>query len=102
MSLEISWSYKKSVLGEGLGLRPVLVVLLVKGAVLEIVVISTEAELLLMERTGFNAQVVLYIDGSLDEDHALVIEVVGYDFAMLALVLKARILGLLLYLRLTD
>ena len=102
MGLEISWSYKKSVLGDCLGLGPVLIVLLVKGAILEVVVISTETEFLLMERTGFDSQVVLYVDGSLDEDHALVVEVVGDDFAVLTLVLKSGILSFLLHLSLTD
>ena len=81
-----------------LGLVSILVMLLVKGAVLKIIMISTQADFLHVERACFDSQVVLYVDGSLDEDHPLIVEVVGDDLAVLALVLKPGVLCFLFYL----
>ena len=90
-------SYKSSKI-----LLSVLVVLLIKGAVLQIIMVSTETDFLMVERPCLDSQVILYVYGSLYEDHSLIIEVVGNNFAMLTLVLKSGIFGFLLDLSFVD
>ena len=90
-------SYKSSKI-----LLSVLVVLLIKGAVLQIIMVSTETDFLMVERPCLDSQVILYVYGSLYEDHSLIIEVVGNNFAMLTLVLKSGVFGFLLDLSFVD
>ena len=90
-------SYKSSKI-----LLSVLVVLLIKGAVLQVIMVSTETDFLMVERPCLDSQVILYVYGSLYEDHSLIIEVVGNNFAMLTLVLKSGIFGFLLDLSFVD
>ena len=90
-------SYKSSKI-----LLSVLVVLLIKGAILQIIMVSTETSFLMIKRTCLNSQVILYVNSSLDKDHSLIIKVVGNNFAMLALILKSGIFGFLLDLSFID
>ena len=90
-------SYKSSKI-----LLSVLVVLLIKGAILQIIMVSTETSFLMIKRTCLNSQVILYVYSSLDKDHSLIIKVVGNNFAMLALILKSGIFGFLLDLSFID
>jgi hypothetical protein len=90
-------SYKSSKI-----LLSVLVVLLIKGAVLQIIMVSTETDFLMVERPCLDSQVILYVYGSLDQDHSLIIEVIGNNFAVLTLILKSGILGFLLDLGFVD
>ena len=90
-------SYKSSKI-----LLSVLVVLLIKGAILQIIMVSTETSFLMIKRTCLNSQVILYVYSSLDKDHSLIIKVVGNNFAMLTLILKSGIFGFLLDLSFID
>ena len=90
-------SYKSSKI-----LLSVLVVLLIKGAILQIIMVSTETSFLMIKRTCLDSQVILYVNSSLDKDHSLIIKVVGNNFAMLALILKSGIFGFLLDLSFID
>ena len=84
-------SYKTSKI-----LLSVLVVLLIKCTVLKIIMVSTETNFLQMKWSCLNSQMILYVYSSLNKDHSLVIEIIGNNFAMLALVLKSGIFRFLL------
>ena len=84
-------SYKSSKI-----LLSVLVVQLIKSAVLQIIMVAAETDFLVVERPCLDSQVILYVYGSLDQDHSLIIEVIGNNFAVLTLILKSGILGFLL------
>ena len=86
-------SYKSSKI-----LLSVLVVLLIKSTILNIIMVSAETDLLQIKWACVNSQMIRYVYSSLDKDHPLVIEIIGNNFAMLALVLKSGIFRFLLYL----
>ncbi len=90
-------SYKSSKI-----LLSVLVVQLIKSAVLQIIMVAAETDFLVVERPCLDSQVILYVYGSLDQDHSLIIEVIGNNFAVLTLILKSGILGFLLDLGFVD